>query len=135
MSEIKFKHLVCPWYTSYFALFSIRERPNLTKLKNFMIFLDLRQFFRIWQDSVIIEMKVARNDVMNSFKLCNELSKSSIHSFHFESLWSSQNSDILQKKIVFWVIFRGSSREYRGSSGVGNAIKVILSNLKELCEI
>ena len=33
-----FKHLIFPWKTSYFAIFSLREPPKLTKLTNWMIF-------------------------------------------------------------------------------------------------
>ena len=33
-----FKQLTSPWKTSYFAIFSLRESPKLTKLTNSMIF-------------------------------------------------------------------------------------------------
>ena len=41
---------------------------------------------QIWPDSVLIWIKVFRNDVMNKFEFRNKLSK--IHSFHSKSLWS-----------------------------------------------
>ena len=53
----------------------------------------------IWPDSVLIEIKVVRNYIMNNFKHYDQLSR--IHSFHSKSLWSWQNSAISQKKKFF----------------------------------
>ena len=76
---------------SYFALFSLREPPKLTKLKIWW-FLNLIQLFPITRYTVLVGIKVVRNYVRNNFELPNQLS--SIHSFHSKSLWSWQNSDI-----------------------------------------
>ena len=81
---------------------------------------NLIQLFPMTLYSVLVEMKVVSNDVMNNFELHNQLSR--IHSFLSKSLRSWQNSAILHKE-SFLVNFRGSLRENGASSGVGHDIQ------------
>jgi len=87
-----FKQLIIRWKTSYFAIFSLWEPPKFIKLTYLMI-LNLIQLVPITPYTVLVEIKVVRNNVINNFELHDQLPR--IHSFHSKSLWSWQNSDIL----------------------------------------
>ena len=72
-------------------------------------FLNLIQLFSITPYSVLVEINVVRNYVINNFKLHDKLSR--MHSFHSKSLWSWQNSAISQEKIVFWSTLEAPSEK------------------------
>ena len=128
--------------------------PGASKLyqtHKFDNFLDLIQFFQIWPDSVLIGMNDVKNNVMNNFELDDQLSR--IHSFHFKSLWSRQNSVIFRKiaeKIVFWSNLEAPREKtvylpkfiMKFKIVVNNIVDIIhfdqntfRSSLKELCKI
>ena len=60
------------------------EVSKVDKTHKFYDFFYHTQFFQIRQKSVLIEMKVFRNFVINKFKLNDKLSR--MHSFHSKSL-------------------------------------------------
>ena len=68
-------------------------------------FLNLIQWFPIARYTVLVEIEVVRNYVINNFKGRDQHSR--IHSFHSKSLYSLQNSAILWKN-RFLVYFIGS---------------------------
>ena len=104
------------------------EASKFDQTHNFDDFLNRTQFFHIWPDSVMIEMKYVRNYVINIFKLNDQLSR--IHSFHYKSFWIEQNSAISQEFVMMFKVV------------VNNIVDIIhfdqntvWSNVKELCKI
>ena len=79
------KQFTSQWKTSYFAIFSLRE-PQKKPNSQIWWFLNLIQLFSITRYTILVEIKVVRNNVINNFELGDQLYR--IHSFHSKCLWS-----------------------------------------------
>ena len=93
-------------------------------------FSNLIQLFTMTASTVLVEIKVVRNYVLNNFELHDQLSR--IHSFHSKSLWSCQNSAISQKKSFFNQLQRFLVRKrctFRSSSWCSKLLWITLLTL------
>ena len=100
MSEIVFKQHWYLWSTFQDALFSPQESPKFPDFKNSKIWQIWHRYFRFDDKSVLIEIKVVRNDILNNLYLNDKLPV--LHSFHSGRLQSWPNSQI-------WWIFKSDT--------------------------